>query len=82
MSVDVSMAVEVRRRKSGVDHAIDLCPAFEIYVRRIKASERSPTEQGRQRVELAGIPSCQRRCACNGPPNRKIEVKPHGEVGG
>ena len=81
MSVDVSMAIQMRGSESGIDHAIDLRLAFEIYVGRIKKSERSPTEQSRQRIELLGTLACQRRCAGKRPPDREIEVKTQREIG-
>lgn len=75
------MAIEMRRAKSSVDHAIDLRPAFEIYVGLIKEPERCSAEQSGQRVELAGVTSCQRWHGGKRSPNREIEVKTKRQIG-
>jgi len=73
--MDVSMAVQVRRRKACLDHAIDLRLALAGNIRRIQKPERSPSDKQRQRVELAGIASSQRGRRGERPPRGEIQVK-------
>jgi len=53
--MDVSVAVQVGRRKSGAGHAIDLRLALAGNVRRVEKAKRSPGKQRGQRVELAAL---------------------------
>jgi len=81
MRVNVSMAVEVRRREARVDHSIDLRQAFTLYVRSIQKSKRGTCDQHGQRVELAGVASCQRTRGGERAAGREIQMNTERKAG-
>jgi hypothetical protein len=76
----MAVTVEVRGRKAGIDHLIDLRGALACYVGATDKAEAGAGDQGRQGIELTGFAPRKRRRGGERPTGRKVEVEAEREA--